>query len=115
MPSSLGYRPVVIAITLALLFGAIGFIFLRCPGGEVSWCNYKKIERGMTLEEVEVLIGRGEKIERLSVPETPDGPVVTGETFFEWKETPREFGGTRIVIGFVKGKVIAKSYWEPSL
>lgn len=70
--------------------------------------QYDQIEVGMTLAEVEEILGPGTPVE--NVPENRDGPIVTGDALFLWEE-PRS--GVRIHMGFLKGKVLGTDYFQP--
>jgi hypothetical protein len=98
--------------------------------------DYDKIAVGMTLSEVETLIGPGTEIDRSSLPKThrlkagvhPNRvgpqvtvvdhdlfeivPVVDGDVFHRWTENG---GGSYVILGFRNGRVCDKWYWEPSL
>jgi hypothetical protein len=82
---------------------------------------------GMTLEEVEALLGLGEEIEEMYAPHVVDWtqpldspkrlrPVVCGEKIYRWTDSPNDgFGDRKVLISFVGGRVKEKWYWEPSL
>jgi hypothetical protein len=105
----------IVIVVLALIAG--GVFFLMCRNGEYSRCNYYRVKRGMTLEEVKVLLGPGKQIEDAPAlihdPENPGRlkPVVRGEQYFIWK-APDGMG--YITIAFdTEGKVCDKYMWTP--
>jgi hypothetical protein len=113
-------RKIIIASLLALTGG---FVVLSswCPTGRVSFCNFKRIQHGMTLSDVQRILGAGKQIRPSEVPSTPTyehgkkwKPVVSGETFYFWgKRDVRE--RHFIIIGFREGKVLDTYYFEPEL
>jgi hypothetical protein len=86
--------------------------------GRFSYSNFQRIQNGMTREQVTELLGSpGEETESIPgfppyVPGAPPGwtGVVWGDTFVHWQSGDRE-----IYVGFLKGRVTSKHYWEPSL
>jgi hypothetical protein len=108
---------------LALIVLCLSLV-LSCQNGTVSYHNYIKIREGMTLGEVEAILGPGVEIPKSRLPETPDftepdpekrsKPVVTGEQISRWSKG-RIPGETEIIIGFKDGRVCDKWFWEPSL
>ena len=89
-------------------------IFLAsCKSSPISKYNYEAVEIGMTLMQVEAILGPGQQIPAKNLPTTTGmTPVVHGEQYFEWqdKDADRE-----IIVAFSRGKVCDKWYWEPSL
>ena len=92
-----------------------------CEPARISEENLSHVKIGMNRQEVESILGPGVKIE--GVPSTPDfdkpidsperiRPVVTGDEFLEWQGP---VNGQKIIVGFRKGKVCDKWYWEVSL
>jgi hypothetical protein len=125
-----------------VLVGLGLFALLYCPPGRFSYCNYQRVQLGMTLPDVEALLGPGTEIgrDRLPVvvrpapgvvvpPDPPGGPyrtvrdypvvevpVVDGDRFFRWEaDAPWLQSGAYIIVAFRDGKVCDKTYWEPSL
>lgn len=82
--------------------------------------DYKDIYVGMTLLELEQLLGPGQEISRQEVPQSPDysepdlekqwKPVVNGDRFFRWKDDD----GREIIVSLVNDRVSEKRYSEPS-
>jgi hypothetical protein len=84
--------------------------------------NLPKIKQGMTLEEVNSLLGMaGKRIDESNVPRVVDDrvplddpkrlkPVVSGESFYRW-----ESNGTWIIVSLKNGVVYEKDFYEPSL
>src|SRR5947207_3264261 len=66
-------------------------IFSCCEKGRISRCNYARIKNGMTLSQVEGILGPGREIDRESVPQMVNysetdpskrsKPVVNGDVF----------------------------------
>lgn len=95
--------------------GRVAFVLVLCllvPAckSKVNKDNYEKVKDGMTLDEVEKLLGKGEK-------ETGDGsnvagqfgvampsaPVVGGGDVYNW-----ESGDKKVAVTFRQGKVVHK-------
>jgi hypothetical protein len=83
-----------------------------CRPRTFSYTNYQRIRPGMTLAEVEALLGGpGEEIRETQVPEYSDRKrVVSGERFFRSEQK-----GRKIIVSFEAGTVKEKWYWQPSL
>ena len=89
-------------------------------GARLSYCDFKRVEIGMTLQEVEAILGPGREISAKELPGEPDfdepdldkrvKPVVQGDRFFEWLG-----GGAEVFVAFRDGRVCDKWYWEASL
>jgi hypothetical protein len=131
----------LLAFAASLLVGLGLFAILYCPPGQFSYCNYKKVQVGMTLDEVEALLGPGTEISLddlagvvrpkpgVVVPKDPPGgpyttvrnypveivPEVDGDRFFRWELDPSDPEAAYIVVGFRDGKVRDKRYRETSL
>ena len=69
-------------------------------GSKVSKSNYDKITNGMTMEEVEKIMGKGEKA---SAGVSVGGLSVTGDVYI-WKDADKE-----ITVVFKDGKVVGKA------
>ncbi|WP_165243901.1 hypothetical protein [Paludisphaera soli] len=84
----------------------------ECRRGIISGCNHDKIDIGMTLAEVEDILGTGwEETREGWLPRPPGGPVVIGDRFFRWEDRST----ARVVwIAMKEGLVCATDYWEPS-
>ena len=93
--------------------------------GVVSWANYERIRPGMTVEEVERLMGsQGYEVSvENGLPQVVDHdvpfdhpkrlkPVVSGERCLSWGDA-----GTyrQVIVSLRDGVVAEKWYWEPSL
>jgi hypothetical protein len=86
-----------------------------CPqtGTRFEWKYRYRVRVGMTLDEVEAVLGPGRKEE--GPPGTPDYkggsvPLVRGEEFYVW-----ERDGLEIWVGLEDGKVCDKYFDFPSL
>jgi hypothetical protein len=64
----------------------------------------------MTKNEVEAILGKGTPLKASEVPESSI-PVVRGDEFLDWEDQYR----TRIIVGFVNGRVVDKWYSELAL
>jgi hypothetical protein len=100
---------------------AVGFVVLSALGWTLFFVNmaiinhvnfpkrYDRIAEGMTVQEVELLLGPGAPVVREDVPrdlDDPAEPVVDGETLLLWAR-----GKQRIVVAFTKGRVVDHHYW----
>jgi hypothetical protein len=94
-----------LAIVLALC------LLAACVKSKVTKANFDKINNGMTLEEVEKILGKGEK-------ETGDGSNVAGQFGVAVTSAPTVGGGetykwesskATITVTFRQGKVVGKS------
>lgn len=113
-----------IAILAALVLVAIAWIAWDNGRGTFSHANYGRIHPGMSLAEVERLLGgRGDKMPEGELPKVVDWSVpleapertkqvVSGEQFFRWRG---EVNGAQIIISLRDGIVAEKWYWEQSL
>jgi len=97
----------VLGVTVWMVFSV-----LLCPSGMTEFNVRFRVRTGMTLGEVEAILGPGEPIKSSQVPlDYYNGPVVRGDTFYAWH--PKD--GTEAVIGFKDRKVYEKWFWAPSL
>lgn len=102
-----------------ILFGCISLVLLLtgiwfcgcCPetGTVFEWKYRYRIKVGMTLHEVESILGPGTECSQ--PPQTADGPVIRGEKFYYWKHG----NGSDIWIGLREGKVYDKWFWAMPL
>lgn len=106
-------RPVTRAPDIALLL-LVSSSILCVSCSRISKENYTRIKNGMTLREVETLLGPGTETERQYVPTTSPTrePVVYGDRFYSWKDVQT---GKEIFVGVKDGVVCDKWYWEPDL
>jgi hypothetical protein len=87
--------------------------------GRVNYLNYLRIQKGMTLDEVEHLLGRGREINGSNIPQSPSfsepiperraQPVVRGDRCFVWETESLE-----IYVGVTENVVQSKWYWMMS-
>ena len=77
---------------------AISLSLISCGGSKLTQENFEKIQTGMTLAQVQAILG--EPTESSSV----DVAVFSG-TVSKWKQ-----GDVTITIQFVNGKVVAKQF-----
>jgi hypothetical protein len=103
MPRSSLFR-LALALGLCLLLPA-------CVKSKVTKANFDKISNGLTLEEVEKVLGKGEK-------ETGDGSNVAGQFGVAVTAPPAAGGGetykwespkATITVTFRQGKVVGKN------
>src|SRR4051794_14831938 len=52
-------RLLVLGILAVLAFGVV--VLFRCPPGRPSHCNYRQVRAGMTMADVQALLGRGQE------------------------------------------------------
>jgi hypothetical protein len=113
-------RSFLIVLVITLAISALGAWW--CRSGTFSRWNFSRIRPGMSLEQVEALLGgSGQEIVESHVPgivdwnERVDSPkrvkaIIAGERFFRWEED-----GCYIIVSLKAGVVFEKHYWEPSL
>ncbi len=104
------------AVALGSIICVLWMVWISLPNVEFLQL-YRKIEVGMTMREVESILGPGKRISKQEIPQTKDEsrkvgtkPVVFGDAYLRWDHDQE-----RIIIGFQDGKVVCKDYWEPSL
>jgi hypothetical protein len=103
MRSYIGFvRAMQLVCILAFCLALVG-----CGGSKVSKVNYDKIKDGMTVAEVEGILGKGEEQASVSVPGASAGgvsvPGMSGKNYV-WKD------GTKVItITFLNDKVSAKA------
>jgi hypothetical protein len=107
---------IIFLLFIAFVFHLFAFcLYHNLPEGNGEKI-FKRIQKGMTLSEIESILGEGVKIPPERLPTHPDyekggeKPVVKGDIFYLWDK-----GEYRVTIGFVEGKVFEKYLWEPSL
>jgi hypothetical protein len=100
------------SFALVALVVIASLILAQCRRGVISECNYGKIRPGMTVSEVEAILGSGQELEGKYVPYTHTGPVSSGERFFKWEDRTT---ARKVWVGIRSGRVCDKWYWEPSL
>jgi hypothetical protein len=102
-----------VSVPLAVLLSCCLYFELHCPKKEVSHCNYEKLNIGMTVGEVEAILGaEGKEIAASALPRYSSGPVVQGETFFQWEGSINRI---RVIVGVKDERICDKWYWEDSL
>jgi hypothetical protein len=108
-------KGMLIAVIGLLVLVALGFAldaYVNRPG-RLCYRNYERIWIGMTLTQVEGLLGGpGEEIRREALPKSDHTEPVTGDKFFRWQESAI---GKKGIVGLKDDKVCDKWYWEPSL
>ena len=82
-------RAVALGVVICMSLGS-------CGGSKISQENFEKIQTGMTLAQVQAILGEATESSSLDVA------VVSG-TVSKWKA-----GDVTITIQFVNGKVVAK-------
>ncbi len=121
MPGMFQFRLRTLMILMTLFCVIVGGI-LSVLGwyyrpGVVSFPNYERIEPGMTVAEVDKLLGRrGTEMHQSNMPQiNPSasggvGPAVVGDQYFRWAD-----GSTYVIVSLRHGVVAEKYFWEPSL
>jgi hypothetical protein len=130
-----------------ILLGALGGVVLTAayvclyPLDSTHYLKYQRIKRGMTLEEVEAILGPGTEIDFREIPEivvavdpaeeradhrkasrgrtdptsrpypTRLRPVVMGQEVFRWVDDRIR---ERILVAFKDGKVCETHFWDPN-
>lgn len=117
-----GCVAILAVLSLAVLAAVVRFN----REGTISHVNYERILRGMSLAEVERLMGTpGTETFEDRLPGVVDWDVpvdhprrikavVSGERYFQWGEMHVD-NGVMIVVSFRDGVVAEKWYYEPSL
>lgn len=114
-----------IKVILTVAFGGFCLVVLSLLGqdNDRDWTlkrsTFDQIEAGMTLVEVEALLGPGQPNRGLV------SPRISGDETLEWQEWEKDWkprsqpyttrSNRRIVIGFLGGRVCDKRFFEPSL
>src|SRR4051794_8889707 len=115
-PSAAGRKDVRAWLVAGVALAVVCLLFVgpltEFKPDRVSWRNYERINQGMTLAEVEALVG-GPGQEIHSVPTYPGyKPVVTGDRFFRWEG---DVNSRRVIVGLRDGRVCDKWFREDSL
>jgi hypothetical protein len=111
---ALGMKKVVLASCLLLVFMPLSCCVVSPRTATVFEWKYRyRVKAGMTLAELEAVLGPGQPEE--APPGTPDWkggsvPLVRGDEFYVW-----EHGGLEIWVGLRGGKVCDKWFDAPSL
>src|SRR5262249_41020142 len=104
----------VMAAAVLLCVGSM-LCFLVAKRGEYSEWNYDRIRIGMTLDEVERLLGRaGIEVPQEEVPKTPHQPAVRGHRCFLWRPPDQPVGFIAIALG-EDGRVCDKFMFHSGL
>jgi hypothetical protein len=113
-----GLLALALVLVLAMLAVVLGRptvlgLFIHPPTSELKQ-DYDKIEIGMTLSEVEALIGRpGKELKQEGVTrQRNDRAVVEGDRFYKWTGP---INGQEIILGVRDARVCDKWYGEYSL
>lgn len=105
-----------VMILLALVVPVTLIVLFDHPG-RFSRNNYLRIHTGMTLAEVEALLGGpGEELRRASLFTSPDKnePILEGDQVFLWR-APQNHNGGQILVGLKDGKVCDKRFRQDGL
>jgi hypothetical protein len=110
------------AALILFVIAAMALLLWSNRTGTFSYANFERISPGMSLVDVEDLLGsHGNEIPEPELPSIVDWgvpvghprrikPVVTGDRYIRWVE-----GSSYIIISMRGGMVAEKWYWEPSL
>ena len=85
----------VVTLSLVICIGLVS-----CSGSKISQENFEKIQTGMTLAQVQAILGEATESSSLDVA------VVSG-TVSKWKA-----GDVTITIQFFNGKVVSKQFFK---
>ncbi len=112
---------VIVSFAMSPVALVLSVLLWRYYAEQKLYYGYQTIHAGMSLLEVEQVLGRGVEIDQQELPTRVDftepdpskrrRPVVTGRRFYRWEDG----NGRRVIIGINNGRVVDKSYWEPSL
>jgi hypothetical protein len=98
------WAPLLLAV--AILFVASSVVFFAPRPSRLEAAGHR-VQLGMTLAEVEAILGPGTLVK--GVPEYQgDVPVVRGDVFYRWTAT--ELSGEEFIVGFKGGVVFDKWY-----
>jgi hypothetical protein len=132
---------VLLLLVAALAITLGGALYALLGRDSPDLANYKRVRVGMSVGEVQAILGPGEEIDPKSVPgvvvavnpadaesarerdrrtgtqstgrdyPTRIKPVVEGDLILRWVNGQT---GERILIAFKDGKVCEKDYWDPN-
>jgi hypothetical protein len=113
-------------LRLAILLAGVAILLLILwPKPDAFRARYDRLQLGMTVPEVEAILGPGEEVPEDRMPGVPphvrpmrDGrfaPLVEGERFFRWQEQHEGFPPRTIWVGVRGGKVCDKMFHQFSL
>ncbi|HET6428823.1 MAG TPA: outer membrane protein assembly factor BamE [Phycisphaerae bacterium] len=97
-------------VALGVLLVGLVLSFAGCGGKVVNKSNYDKIKMGMTVSQVEAILGKGQqKVETTGgLPPAPGMPgmptMTTSASIMVWAE-----GKSTITVTFMDGKVAVKA------
>ena len=107
---------IIVAVSSAICLTLVGCsLYWYCFAGKPTECSFSRVQAGMTLAQVERILGPGHQVPRERVaqvqgPLQADGtglkPVVEGDTFFAWTG-----GGDGFWISFKNGRVKEKYHF----
>ncbi len=94
---------------MAASLGLALVILAVLPSGPgVTKTNFSRIEKGMTLEEVEAVLGRAADGEHVPIP-VISAPIPCPPTLPEWVSSD----GSRVIVEFSDG-LVTDAYWQDS-
>ncbi|MGE3804175.1 MAG: hypothetical protein AB7K24_05845 [Gemmataceae bacterium] len=85
---------------------ALGSVCI-CSGAlskALTWGNFQRVKPGMSLSEVEALLGPGKKTP--GEPATEDDTIIEGEDVYRWYAN-----GFEVYVGVLDGRVRRKVVW----
>lgn len=100
--------PLLLAGAILFVLGSAAFFAAGCVFGPSRLeLAGRRVQPGMTLAEVEAILGPGTLVE--AVPHTTgDVPLVRGDVFYRWTAT--QLYGEEFIVGFKGGVVFDKWY-----
>jgi hypothetical protein len=108
----------IVALLLVPLLCTLAVYFALCVFPGPTQCNYGRVSTGMTLSDVEAILGPGDEIPPGAVPvhardKRGNIEFVTGDRFFQWPKGRGPFmaGGRQIIIGMRNDRVCDK-WWH---
>ncbi len=91
-------------VALVLLLAGFVLSVAGCAGGKVSKSNFDKVKTGMTVAEVEKILGKG--VEETKKAEGPLAAALAGKAkIITWTD-----GGKSIIVTFLNDKVTLKAH-----
>ena len=105
-------KTILRTLVLILLVGGFSLAFTECRPGRPTRFNFWRVQTGMSLAEVEALLGpakglheggKAGQTERLLVP---GQPAIEVDKALRWQG--EDFGSTYLLVGFKDGRVCFK-------
>jgi hypothetical protein len=95
-------RTILLAGAILFVAGSAAVFAFRCAAYSAFERSCDRVRVGMTLAEVEAVLGPGERV--TAVPQMGVRPVVGGDVFYRWAAVPRGYP-EMMYVGFCGGVV----------